>query len=145
MNRKHKFKEYFNQSKIFNRFNILIRNSYLFSPQILYSIILVLHLLYFNTFFLNSIYGRIRSYLCIGLHGKFLLIFKKNSNIAHLNLDIHLLNYIAGILFHNHPSFFNQLEYSILPELLRFFSKNLCNMIFQVDQRVKVFAIKGIL
>lgn len=45
MNRKHEFKEYFNQSKIFNRFKILIRNLYLFSSQILYSINLVLYLL----------------------------------------------------------------------------------------------------
>lgn len=59
MNRKHEFKEYFNQSKIFNRFNVLIRNLYPSSSQILYSINLFLYLLCFNTFLRSSIYGRI--------------------------------------------------------------------------------------
>lgn len=32
---------------------------------------------------------------------KFVPIFKENSNAAHLNFHIHLLNYIGAILFHD--------------------------------------------
>ena len=76
---------------------------------------------------------------------KFVLTFKENSNAAHLIFDILLLNYISAILFHNLSASFMQLEYSVLPELIRFFGEKLFNMIFYVHQRVKVFAIKKIL
>lgn len=71
---------------------------------------------------------------------KFVPIFKENSNAAHLNLDIHLLNYIDAILFHNLSLSFTQLEYCILPKLFKFFGGKLFNVVFYVDQRVKTFA-----
>ena len=76
---------------------------------------------------------------------KFVPTFKENSNAAHLNLDIHLLNYIGAILFHNFSLSFTQFEYSIVPGLFRFFGGELFNMIFYVDQRGKAFTTKGIL
>ena len=85
-----------------------------------------------------------RGHTCIRFSGKFVPIFKKNSNAAHLNFGIRL-NYIGAILFHNLSVPFTQLEYSILSELLRFLDEKIFNMVFYVDQRVKAFTIKGIL
>ena len=51
--------------------------------------------------------------------------------------DVHLSNYINAISFHKLSPSFTQLQYSILPEGLRFFGEQLSNMIFYVDQRVE--------
>lgn len=76
---------------------------------------------------------------------KFVPIFKENPNAVHLNFNTYLLNFIRVILFHGLPPSFTQLEYSIFPEPLRFFGEKFFNMIFHIDEKVKIFSITGIL
>ena len=59
--------------------------------------------------------------------------------MAHLSINIHLLNYFFPA---QSFSILHAFEYFILPEPLRFLGEKLFNMIFYVDQRVKAFSIR---
>ena len=69
-------------------------------------------------------------------------ILKENWNAEDLNFSIHLLNYIGAILFYNLSPSFRQLENSVLPEYLMFFSEKLFWVIFYLDQRVEAFPLR---